>query len=1000
MIKIKNMKTTKLNMSEMNDEDRYSRQSYSIGRESCRTLSKSKILIVGYDILGEEIIKNMALMGVGEIDIYCQSNVNESYEENLYFKINGNNEMPLNELKKLNPNTNIKIVNIKNDNNQLNVEIFHNYSIVILINPLTKDAILLNKITRACEVPLIITGTQGLTGYIFNDFGNEFEINDQDGEIYENLLIEEVVGNKIKFRSKHKLNDGNIIIIEYKNGYTEEKKILNVINPFTIQFNEMMPGELDCYVSMTRKKIKKNIKNISYEDFITNKKHDKIIMSDFSVPFERNELMFNLYLALNEYFNKFEELPRSWTEVDHVIFKNILNEINKTIITDENSNFIKKFCYTARGNFKPMASIIGGIASHEIIKGITKKFEPIEQGLFIDFIDDLVLDSEINSGVSPEMFQSDNKYQSIVNIFGKEFINKLQSIRPFIVGSGAIGCEILKNLCCLGIGNISITDNDSIEKSNLSRQLLFNDNDIGKSKSMCAGHAIMEKNTDCKVNIYESRVEKKTEKLFNDKFHSNIDIYLNALDNIDARKYMDSIAIKYEKPIIDSGTTGAQGNVGVIIPHLTESYQSSNNDADEDEIPLCTLKTFPFKPEHTIQWARELFEENFNVIPGLLNKYRIDNYAKLHNESQIELEKLYKTLYKFQNFKFDELSFLIQIKLIFNNNFVKNIEDVIKEYKNKPENTNKMPIFLNNANIEQRFTSFTFMMFNQMFNTNIKNNNNNLLNDINFNLDNYNVDNVSNINNIDKKQLINKIFVILEQFNSKQITEIDFEKDDDSLHHVDWITCCANARNIQYSIKQIDEYETKKIAGKIIPAMITTTSVISGFQIIEFIKIVKLYNNGKYITNEFKSDINIYKDKYINLNINYHIGNTPSPCKKLYYLDEPKQLESDNYLTLWSKFTSKSNKTKDILENINSQVKESLGVFLISPCNKTNTFIVDDEVIKIKETNSLYSVVVFNEYDMEFYVIVSDNINSESELIQKKTNNNNKMIEDEIFGMM
>jgi len=89
---------------------------------------------------------------------------------------------------------------------------------------------------------------------------------------------------------------------------------------------------------------------------------------------------------------------------------------------------------------------------------------------------------------------------------------------------------------------------------------------------------------------------------------------LNALDNVDARIYMDSQAIKYSKPIIDSGTMGSKGNVQVIIPHLTESYGNSKDPEEKTGIPICTIKSFPYKPEHTIQWARELFETEFNIF--------------------------------------------------------------------------------------------------------------------------------------------------------------------------------------------------------------------------------------------------------------------------------------------------------------------------------------------------------------------------------------------------
>ena len=63
---------------------------------------------------------------------------------------------------------------------------------------------------------------------------------------------------------------------------------------------------------------------------------------------------------------------------------------------------------------------------------------------------------------------------------------------------------------------------------------------------------------------------------------------------------MDRRCVYYRKPLLESGTLGTKGNVQVVIPHMTESY-SSSQDPPEKSIPVCTLKNFPYEIEHTIQ---------------------------------------------------------------------------------------------------------------------------------------------------------------------------------------------------------------------------------------------------------------------------------------------------------------------------------------------------------------------------------------------------------------
>jgi ubiquitin-activating enzyme E1 len=72
--------------------------------------------------------------------------------------------------------------------------------------------------------------------------------------------------------------------------------------------------------------------------------------------------------------------------------------------------------------------------------------------------------------------------------------------------------------------------------------------------------------------------------------------------------------------LLESGTLGTKGNTQVIIPHVTESY-SSSSDPPEKSIPYCTLKNFPNAIEHTIQWARDKFEELFKKSAENVNMY-------------------------------------------------------------------------------------------------------------------------------------------------------------------------------------------------------------------------------------------------------------------------------------------------------------------------------------------------------------------------------------------
>lgn len=213
-----------------------------------------------------------------------------------------------------------------------------------------------------------------------------------------------------------------------------------------------------------------------------------------------------------------------------------------------------------------------------------------------------------------------------------------------------------------GNGTIFITDNDNIEKSNLNRQFLFRPNDVQKAKSHTAAEAIKKMNKSINIVAHENRVGPETEKIYDDKFFEALDGVANALDNVEARIYMDRRCIYYRKMLIDAGTLGTMGStqvrqrnsisfdccpftklidLQVVVPFLTESY-SSSQDPPEKSIPICTLKNFPNAIEHTLQWARDNFEGVFkqsaeNASQYLSDPNFIDRVLKMPGVQPLEI---------------------------------------------------------------------------------------------------------------------------------------------------------------------------------------------------------------------------------------------------------------------------------------------------------------------------------------------------------------------------
>ena len=96
-----------------------------------------------------------------------------------------------------------------------------------------------------------------------------------------------------------------------------------------------------------------------------------------------------------------------------------------------------------------------------------------------------------------------------------------------------------------------------------------------------------------------SLVAPVNEHIFNEKFWNDQTYIINAVDNIQARKYIDSQCTTYGKCLIDSGTLGTKAHVQMIVPHVTSCYNDSQ-DPPEEGVPLCTMHNFPAMIEHCL----------------------------------------------------------------------------------------------------------------------------------------------------------------------------------------------------------------------------------------------------------------------------------------------------------------------------------------------------------------------------------------------------------------
>ena len=656
----------------------------------------------------------------------------------------------------------------------------------------------------------------------------------------------------------------------------------------------------------------------------------------------------------------------------------------------------------AKSEISPICSFLGGIVAQEIIK-FTGKYTPINQWFWFEF-------SETTENIPENADKSlkNCRYDDQIAIFGNEIQKRLSDSNIFMIGAGALGCEFLKNFALMGISNdknkvVTVTDNDNIDISNLNRQFLFRKQDIGKSKSMCACREIKKINGNFNCLDRQSRIGPESENIYNEKFWSEQTFIINAVDNIEARKYIDNKCTFYEKPLIDSGTLGTIANIQTIIPHVTECYNDRKHTDKNplDSIPMCSLHNFPTTIEHCIEWGKELFNSYFNDNITELKNWAKDHnnfYEKLRNEDSFtQLQKLknikrYAQIIKSNNF--DKCIDLAVTK--YAENFEHKINQILLEYPedflNKDgskfwSGAKRFPHSIKyNGNDDLCFSfvkNFAIILARTLGISPVNDDEyiKKLSNEIetpNFipeTKENQETINTLVSHDLNKIDEIDEIELMMENLlqgtEEKEIelikNEIDsikvdfdkinpekFEKDNDQNGHIDFIYSSTNIRARNYNIKEIEKLKLKIIAGRIIPALATTTAAITGIVCLQLYTLIQTNN------------INFFRNCFLNLAINRFIMTLPTKEIKHVDIEFDKDLRSPikaiplNW-TAWDKILIKGSKTpEELIEFIfkNYNVK----VFLI---RATNDITIYQSFLENDNNNDKNKMKIEDIYDNE-----------------------------------
>ena len=177
---------------------------------------------------------------------------------------------------------------------------------------------------------------------------------------------------------------------------------------------------------------------------------------------------------------------------------------------------------------------------------------------------------------SDVLYIDDSDRYSRLRLIGWWDQDKIRAAKVLVVGAGAIGNEVLKNLALLGVGRIWVLDLDEIEDSNLTRSVLFRHEDCGKSKAIAAAEEVRDINPDVKITpIHGNVITDIGLGLFRE-----VDVVIGALDNREARLWVNRSCWKVSTPWIDGGIQEISGVAKVFVPPDGACYECAMTEND------------------------------------------------------------------------------------------------------------------------------------------------------------------------------------------------------------------------------------------------------------------------------------------------------------------------------------------------------------------------------------------------------------------------------------
>ncbi len=537
------------------DEEMYSRQLYVVGKPAMLRMAQSSVLIVGMTGLAAEIAKCIVLAGVKSVS-FIGDGKNATWGDLSTHWCLGEQSInvdlmkeSLPRLQELNPYVHVRQLETRNKVENISL---NSFNVVCCVDQDVATQLHIDKLARAAGCKFISASTRGAFGSIFCDFGEEHVVENVDGEELKSVLVtamDEHGRVSVPVGETHSFSEGDVVklidsggcqvpnCVEEVEGQSRLFTVSRIIGRSSFILDP--PPQLHDAVRLNGHRLKevkqpKIVRSKSLREALQSEGDElRQLLSLSSVGSNCSKLRaFSIhacFLCLDAWRgHRGGRFPTPGCRNDAMAFERMVRECPMTGgLVDE--GLVHAFARGASGGLVGMTSLIGGIAAQEALKACSGLYMPFQQFLYMDCMD--ALPEPLPTRI--ECAARGDRYDGQRAVIGDTAQRMLMDRKGFVVGAGAIGCELLKCLALAGFGchhidggdgareqedsergeedvqptrGVVVTDMDTIEKSNLNRQFLYRAGDVGRFKSEVSVAAVKRMNPNLVAKALTKRV--------------------------------------------------------------------------------------------------------------------------------------------------------------------------------------------------------------------------------------------------------------------------------------------------------------------------------------------------------------------------------------------------------------------------------------------------------------------------------------------------------------